>query len=390
MRCSIVAALVVACILSPGLASAITTGTDIFVPAAARGAGTGDSVWVTDLYVYNPGSEGVSVDLYWLARGRDNSEVSPETYDVDGGETLVLHDVILNVFGHSSAGGAFRLVATAEMMVHSRIYNQASGDTFGQGFEGVPVSAAIPAGSSTDFVGAADTGDAPGTSRTNIFAVNTGSDSATVTFSLLDTDGSQLASRSYTLNPYAALYKPISDLGGGPFGEGTVHAEVSNGSVIVVGSRIDNGSGDPTTLESWWSCGGGEPGADGVYVGYHQYTYEGGLRMVVEDGALTTVQGSLVLYSPYDGGANCGDLFPFLFEAETPWAIDPEGSFAASLAVEYADGTVLEAVYEGVAQQNALLGTVDVSLSGAPPGECAGQMNTADFFAGRVPLAAVR
>lgn len=274
-----------------GSAAALNVGTEIFVPAAARGSGTGNSMWVTDLYVFNPGTSQVTVDIYWLARGTDNSGATPETYTVNGGETMILADVIQTVFGLNSAGGAFRIVADAEVMVNSRIYNLASsGDTFGQGFEGVPASSAISAGSDTDFVGLTDNGTGSGTFRTNIFAVNTNAGSSTVTFYLLDASGSQVASRSYTMQPYAALYKPVSDLGGGSFDEGTIHAEVTQGSAIVVGSKVDNGSGDPTTLESWWGCGGASTPA-GTYYGTtldDESYINGGIWLVVDGSGSVT------------------------------------------------------------------------------------------------------
>lgn len=287
-----------------GSAAALNVGTEIFVPAAARGSGTGNSMWVTDLYVFNPGTSQVTVDIYWLARGTDNSGATPETYTVNGGETMILADVIQTVFGLNSAGGAFRIVADAEVMVNSRIYNLASsGDTFGQGFEGVPASSAISAGSDTDFVGLTDNGTGSGTFRTNIFAVNTNAGSSTVTFYLLDASGSQVASRSYTMQPYAALYKPVSDLGGGSFDEGTVHAEVAAGSAIVVGSKIDNGSGDPTTLEAWWTA---TPGIDGTYqfAIYDSAGYATGGSLTVSGGTVGVMEGTYVNYDKIDAGGD--------------------------------------------------------------------------------------
>lgn len=307
-------------LLTPGPLLALNPGTDIFVPAAARGSGAGDSTWVTDLYVYNPGTAQVTVDIYWLPRSTDNSEATPETFTVNGGETMILDDVIQTVFGAASAGGAFRIVATDTIMVNARIYNQAaSGDTFGQGFEGVPASSAIPAGSSTDFVGLTDNGADSGTFRTNIFAVNTSSGSTTVTFYLLDTSGGQLASRSYTLQPFAAFYKPVSDLGGGSFDQATVHAEVTQGSAIVVGSKVDNGSGDPTTLESWWTAG---PDIDGTYqfAIYDSAGYASGGNLVVSDGTVGTIQASYVNWDKVDGGGSpeCTIIFDLSASFDPP------------------------------------------------------------------------
>ncbi len=269
----------------------LNPGTELFVPAAARGAGSGGSLWVTDLYVVNPGAESVDVTLYWLERNADNSGAEGVTYTLGGGKTLSLPDVISSVFGLDAAGGAIRIVATGPVTASARIFNQGESSTFGQGFEGVPATAALSAGSSTDVAALADNG----AFRTNLFAVNTGDGPATVEISLHGADGTVLATKRYELEPYAALYRNISDLGAGSFDEATLHAEAVAGTFIVVASKVDNASGDPTTLEAWWSCGGSEPsGPGGKYIGnvYNADGYiRGGITVFVDDSGAVTYLG---------------------------------------------------------------------------------------------------
>ncbi len=271
-------------VLAAGSVLALNPGAELFVPAAARGAGTGGSVWMTDLYLFNPGTVSVTADISWLARNTDNSGATPVSFTVAPGQTLVLEDVILDTFGIESGGGAFRIAATGELVANSRIYNTAGGATFGQGFEGVPATAALGAGDATDIVGLAQNG----TFHTNLFAVNTGSSEAGVTFELLDTAGNPMASKGYTLPPMAALYLPITDLGAGSFDQGTVHAEVTSGAVIVVGSKVDDGSGDPTTLEAWWRGGGGLDGSYFLAI-YDSLGYATGGSLTVENGVATVL-----------------------------------------------------------------------------------------------------
>lgn len=363
----------------PGLA--LNPGTEIFVPAAAK---TGP--WVTDMYVFNPGSSAASVSIYWLPRDTDNSSATPVNFTIQPGATLTLPDVILNTFGLSDGAGAFRITSDTDVAVNCRIYSTDGSQTFGQGFEGVPASAAVSSGGGTDITGLAQNS----AFRSNFFAVNAGSSTATVVFHLMDPSGTELASRSYTLQPYAAFYKNVTDLGGPSFDNGTLHVEVTSGSVIAVGSKVDNVSGDPTTLEAWWNCGGGGGGAtlggDGIYVGYTNYTYIGGLWLVVENNAITYLQGANTLFSPDDGGFNCGNVFGWGFTPDTPFAIAGDGTFTANFQVQYQSGFVLTFTFTGQTNQDTILGNLDLNVSGGAVGDCSGDMNTVPFYLGHTQL----
>ncbi len=383
MRRLAFAAALVAILAMTAPALALNPGTDIYVPAAAR-AGS----WITDLYIFNPGTSSANVSIAWLPRDTDNSGVTGQNFTVNAGQTLVLADVIDNTFGLESGAGAFHITSDAEVVANCRIYSSDGSNTFGQGFEGVPADAAVADGGSTDIVGLAQNDSF----RSNFFAVNTGSTSVTIAFTLYDISGNQLASRSYTLPPYAAFYRNVTDLGGPSFDAGTLHAEVSGGTAIVVGSKIDNASGDPTTLEAWWAMGsgggGGSCGGDGIYVGYINYAYSGGLLVIVENNAITYMQGSVVLVSNAgDGGRNCGNVFGWATsESDGPFAIGSDGSFTASFDVEYSDGTTLAFAMTGALQEDTLLGNVDLNVSGGGPNDCSGDMNTVAFYAGHTIL----
>ena len=287
--------LLIAGLLAAAQAVALNPAKELYVPAVARAAGAAGSQWYTDLYVFNPGTETVSVDIYFLPRSTDNTGATPFKYDLAGGETLTLPDVIHGTFGEESAAGAFRIVATAPVVANCRVYNRAGTDTFGQGLEGVPASAAITPGHPTDVVGLASNGTAPGTFRSNVFAVNTSASTTTLELSLVDSSGSTVATKSYTLKPYAALYAKVTDFGVGDFDSGTLHAAVTAGSAIVVAAKNDNGSSDGTTLEPWWSCSNGEPSSPaGKYIGnvYNADGYiRGGITVYLDDAGNVTYIG---------------------------------------------------------------------------------------------------
>ena len=60
-------------VLGTSTVSGLTTGTDVIVPAAGRGAGVGTSMWITDVNVLNTGDQTASVQIFWLTRNQVNA-----------------------------------------------------------------------------------------------------------------------------------------------------------------------------------------------------------------------------------------------------------------------------------------------------------------------------
>jgi hypothetical protein len=239
----------------PGQAANMA-GTDLLLPAAAR-VGS----WVTDLYVFNPGDESVELTIYWLVRNQANLSPAGTSYTVGPGATLVLEDILMEVLGLDNAGGAFRVVASGNVVVSSRIYNQRSGVTFGQGLEGVPRATAMASGESTDIAGLTHNDSF----RTNLILLDASGSGSNVELSLRDVDGAEIASRTYLLDAFEPVLDPITELDGSvELDHGSLHAEVTSGAVVLLASKVDNdpGTGDPTTLAPWASPGGS---IDGTY-----------------------------------------------------------------------------------------------------------------------------
>jgi hypothetical protein len=238
-------------------AAALSPGTDLVVPAAAR-----TSLWVTDLYLLNPGSRQAQVTINWLVRGQANPEPSSFQLELEPEETVVLADVIRDSLGLARAAGAFRIVATEPVVANCRIFARDGAATYGQGLEGVPTAAATRAGSSTHAVGMSS-GEAH---RTNVYAL-AGSGGATLELELLDPSGSGMASAQLSLDswePFLESVTELFDVVG--FADATLLVRVSSGSAVVGASRADNLSSDPTTLASWIP-GRHDPLAAGTYFG---------------------------------------------------------------------------------------------------------------------------
>jgi hypothetical protein len=295
MRRLITLAAVVALVATAAPVSALLTGTDILVPAAGRGA-----PWVTDLYLANPGDTTVTGTIYWLVRGQANPSPASITFSVAPGETLVYDDIIFEEFGQASAGGAFRVTASGPVIVNSRIYATDGTSTFGQGFEGVPVSAATQTGATATVVGLTYNS----TFRTNIYGT-AGANGATMELSLVEASGNSWITTSLTLGAWEPYLRRVDQLFSsvGNFDYATLVVDVTAGEVVIGASKVDNDSTDPTTLESD-ATAGGSVSADGTYQIsiYDSAFFAAGGNIVVDAGVVTQINGTYFNWDKLDGG----------------------------------------------------------------------------------------
>ncbi len=257
------------CLIAPAV-QALNPDDELWVAAAGRGKGAGTSFWMTDLYIMNLGEDAVTVEVSWLARGRDNSEAEGETFEIAPSETLVLEDVVLEVFGFNKAWGGIHVELVegdegeksskqdegddAGLVVNGRVYNAGDhGETFGLGFAGVPSNAAISADGpeTTHSVGVTNNGDF----RSNWYGLNITDEQAEVMVELLDLDGTVLASGEFTMEPFGPILQPVSGLEGPGFANGTLRFTMLEGEGIFGVTKIDELSNDAVNLESHWQCG---------------------------------------------------------------------------------------------------------------------------------------
>ena len=360
-------------------AFALTPGTDVLVPAAARVA-----TWITDLYVMNPGDTSVNVTVYWLVRNQANPNPISISLVLQPGETAVLEDLIESEFGLSEGAGAFRVVATGSVVVNSRIYSLQGGVTFGQGFEGVPASMATT--TSTDIVGLAKTA----AFRSNFYGL-AGANGATLQASLRDADDVVIANKNYTLGAYQPMLVNVTDFAAGlaDFEYGTVHVNVTSGSAVVGASKADNdpATGDPTTLESWTPEGAGGS-ADGTYqfAIYDSLDYAAGGNLVIEGGEVTEINGTYMNWDKLDGGDPACTLI-FLWGGAMSPAIDVD-DFATGVVLEntYPDSGEMTWTFQFEVVENiGLTGTLAATgadFTGDQSG-CNGSFPTLDFEGGK-------
>jgi hypothetical protein len=273
-------------------ALAISPGTDLLIAGAAR-----TNRWHTDLFINNAGATTVSVEVFWLERDQANPNPTSKTFSVGPDETLVLEDVLFEEFGMNRAEGALRITSdggevTANLIVYSG-FNDPVGGTFGSGFEAIPATAATKAGESTTLMGLVSNS----AFYTNIFAL-AGKDGVTMDLDLLDPDGDLLDTAEVVLEAYEPWLSFRTNLWTvGSFENGTLRVRVSAGSAVILGSKTDENSTDPTTLES------AQGGPDGTFQFgiYDSLAFASGGNLVIADDVVEVVNGTYTNFDKLDG-----------------------------------------------------------------------------------------
>ncbi len=241
--------------ISPSNAHASFLADDLYIPAVGRGAGAAGSNWYTTVWFHNPGADEAMVTVSLLLRGQPNPTPDTQVFAVPAHSSVTFEDAIIDLFGLDAASGAFRVQSTGSIAVGSRIFNQ-PGNTIsesqGQFMAGMPARFSIVPGQIIEVPGILDPADE--TFRSNFGMVETSGSSAQIAVTLLDGSGMELASKSYTLGPYAAFQRPLSNLApDASIDGGILRFEVTGaaGAVLAYASAVANGvqSQDPTTLE---------------------------------------------------------------------------------------------------------------------------------------------
>jgi hypothetical protein len=366
-------------------ALAISPGNDLLISGAAR-----TSRWSADLYINNPGATGVTVEVWWLNRDQSITNPAPESYSVGAEETLILVDVLLNEFGLNRAEGAFRVTTIGgEVTANLIVFTGAGGEdgTYGSGFEGIPASSATSAGETTTLAGMVLTDDF----YTNLFAL-AGANGVTMDVDLLDPTGTLLDTQQVVLSAYAPWFSSVENLWDvASFENGTAQVQVSAGSMVMLGSKVDRLSKDPTTVEQAFGAGGGS--VDGIYqfAVYDVLGFASGGNLEIVDAVVDVINGTFVNYDKVDGGGipECPVIFQWGFDL----APTPVGDFASG--VEYAEvypagegfdgGTITYTITFTVDDSLGFSGTLDAvgsEFSGLDTG-CNGTFPQQDLYGGK-------
>ncbi|HUK11874.1 MAG TPA: hypothetical protein VLW17_01115 [Thermoanaerobaculaceae bacterium] len=247
-----------AALLAAAVVSALPAGTELYLASVGRGQGacvaSVCSQWRTSAWINNVSSATANVELAFLKRGQSNLSPATATVAVPAGQCVEFLDVLKVPLGLDGVFGALRIRSDQPVFVTGRtfdsnVHTSKGVGGAGQDLPGTPFERAIANGGSTELSGLAQ--DAAGTTRSNFGFVEVTGQSCTVKADLLAADGTVLATKSYPTLPFEAQQPNVTDIGG-PSGTNLrvrLGVTAGPGAIVATSSRIDNTTGDPSTMD---------------------------------------------------------------------------------------------------------------------------------------------
>ncbi len=213
-----------------------------WIPVVANGAGTGGSLWRSDVGLLNRSTIDnqvkIRVEMPGVAVDRD-LELAP-------GEHLVMDDIV-SALGLNGSG-SLRIFSFEPLTVASRTYNSSDEGTFGQFLGGATGPGGLANGDSAVLMHLLEDDAA----RSNIGILNAGRREARVQIVLYDGAGTEVGRANRTVDPrrIKQLNRPFETIGGRTdINPGYAVITVLDGEeVVVYGSVVDAGTNDPTTI----------------------------------------------------------------------------------------------------------------------------------------------
>jgi hypothetical protein len=211
--------------------------TTLFIPAVINSGGGEGSYWRTDVWIYNPSQEPLTIEAAYLA----GAAASESSIAVSPRGQVEISNILQTLFGTSGIG-SLRLTAPQPFVAVSRTFTTSGAGTFGFSIAGMETSASLGL--------AVLPGLAHGSAyRTNIGIMNPHEHGITVRARLYSAGGGLVAESSVPIAPLTVLQPRVEDLFGAiQFAEGYVVLGSADGSFFSYASIVDNKSNDPTLV----------------------------------------------------------------------------------------------------------------------------------------------
>lgn len=217
-----------------------------FVLPAASTAGQFGTYFRTDVYLVNPYPwKGVTVRMWFLPTGQDNSTAPSRDILIPAGGSVVLPDVLANTFGVSGSGAllldTFPTSSSAFFLASARTYTGSANGTYGLASEGISY---FNGSGARSLISGVRNGNG---FRTNTVAVSTGTTTLFLQVSAYDPNGNFKGSRSVSLPAFGHLQLAVADFASA-FDTGYLvwTCSTTSGSIgwAAYATAIDNASGD--------------------------------------------------------------------------------------------------------------------------------------------------
>ena len=238
------------------LTGAVGASDELFIPVVGSVPGINNTMWRTDLTVYNNQNGPATMYMQYFPEGSSSSTAQlAATSSINAGATRLNSDIAASLFNNSLNGiGALRILTSGSVFANARVYNDQTSlgkGTFGQNVPGLTRAQAVSQGI---LVGTINTTSANATAstnaRTNIGLFNPSDSTTSVALSLRNTGGAVISTNIVTLGPWQHMQMPLSGVTGAafPFVTGDVGASavsfLAGSPIFAYASVVDNVSGD--------------------------------------------------------------------------------------------------------------------------------------------------
>jgi len=229
-------------------------GDPVVLPGVAHTEGVPGSRWRTELALHYPGPNVSEALIEWLPFGRDNSEPVRRRVFLATGESVSYRDVLGELFGVTGAGSLRVVSVGPEVVVHARTYNDTGSGTYGQEIGGWRWEDGIGPDEEGWLVGLEETDSWSEGFRTNVGVQNLWLEPVTVEVVFRDREGQELGRRRVELGPFAGVqwFRPLAEYAPEGIRDASALVRIVEGDsrVAAYASRVDNATGDPTTIRA--------------------------------------------------------------------------------------------------------------------------------------------
>jgi len=222
--------------------------TSFAVPAAAGGIpGANDTYWLTEGSIINPGSEETGVIIQFFPDLSPDHPLSAGPKVFPPHTALHFDNIVEEVFGIHELG-ALLIDSSKPVLVNTRTYNRTADGTYGQAIGGISRQDVLGRDDGLFYLIGLDQNES---FRTNILFQEVSGKPAGAEISIRDAEGTPLVSTEIFVAGFSRWQHPLSALGIGSLEGGYAVISVEGeGKLAVIASKIDQLSGDATTVDT--------------------------------------------------------------------------------------------------------------------------------------------
>jgi hypothetical protein len=215
------------------------------VPGTSASPGRNGTFFVTELKIRNTGTSAASVGFDLLPLS--GATPAAATRSVPPGETLVLPNALVDLFGAGQRAGTVRVTSSEPLFINARTYNNADpAGTFGLAVESVDEAHLLTPGQVGHIGWIAQGADGSKGFRTNVGIVLAAAGSS-VDAVVFGANGTELGRKTFAGGPLATQVS-VADIASGDLAVARLELRVTAGKATGYSAVVDNVTGDGFTV----------------------------------------------------------------------------------------------------------------------------------------------